>query len=151
MFWFAIALLLSTSGTQAQTVYKCGGTYSQTPCGPNATALPLRPNGTASLGATLKLKDEASNQTKEASEALCLAGVKGGLKDPDSAKFRGVARNGAFERPFPIATGPMTKIVSYSGYVNAKNSYGGYTGDRLFSCTLNFSEEKVLDVFIHER
>lgn len=59
--------------------------------------------------------------------ALALAGaappqpvvdaVKGLLKDPDSAQFKGV-----------VQTGPST----YCGWVNAKNGYGGYSGFQLF-------------------
>lgn len=43
--------------------------------------------------------------------------VKAKLKDPDSAKFHGVKRRG-----------PM----DYCGWVNAKNSFGGYEGDSVF-------------------
>lgn len=47
--------------------------------------------------------------------------VKENLKDPDSAKF--------YHGDFPY---PDTAML-YCGYVNAKNSYGGYTGKQLFS------------------
>jgi hypothetical protein len=49
------------------------------------------------------------------------ATVKENLKDPDSAKFY----HGNF--PYP------EKTAVYCGYVNAKNSYGGYSGKQLFS------------------
>ena len=44
--------------------------------------------------------------------------VRQGLKDPESARFRDVRRN--------TATGAVC------GYVNAKNSYGGYVGETPF-------------------
>lgn len=43
--------------------------------------------------------------------------VKAKLTDPDSAKFRDIRKIGD---------------KSYCGWVNAKNSYGGYIGDQLF-------------------
>ena len=46
--------------------------------------------------------------------------VKAQLKDPDSAKFRGIKREGPF---------------AYCGWVNAKNSYGGYEGYSVFFAT----------------
>lgn len=47
--------------------------------------------------------------------------VRSALKDPDSAKFRDVRVLGHGE----------THTLA-CGYVNAKNSYGGYTGDQAF-------------------
>ena len=48
--------------------------------------------------------------------------VKAELKDPDSAKFRGV-------RPLKGRDG---QVNGYCGWVNAKNGYGGYTGENYF-------------------
>lgn len=48
--------------------------------------------------------------------------VRAELKDPDSAKFRGIKalRDGE------------GKVTGFCGWVNAKNSYGGYTGESYF-------------------
>lgn len=43
--------------------------------------------------------------------------VRGRLKDPDSAKFRDIRRRGPFD---------------YCGWVNAKNSLGGFVGYSVF-------------------
>ncbi len=51
--------------------------------------------------------------------------VSGKLKDPDSAKFTDVAR-----KTTPNVAGQPTDVVC--GKVNAKNSYGGYTGAKAF-------------------
>ena len=48
-------------------------------------------------------------------------GVRRSLKDPDSARF------GKF-----VATVDDKGKVHVCGYVNAKNSYGGFTGEKLF-------------------
>jgi len=54
-----------------------------------------------------------------------LNSVKNSLKDPDSAKFYGI-----YATQKPNQTKP-----SICGYVNAKNSYGGYTGKKPFLAT----------------
>jgi len=49
-------------------------------------------------------------------------GVRGSLKDPNSAMFRGQLRAARSEEG----------VTFVCGVVNAKNSYGGYTGDKPF-------------------
>jgi hypothetical protein len=49
-------------------------------------------------------------------------GVRNGLKDPESARFK-----------HPFADSYAIGESYYCGYVNAKNSYGGYTGDQPFA------------------
>lgn len=49
-------------------------------------------------------------------------GVRGRLKDPDSAKF---------DQPFQ-AVANASGGITVCGYVNGKNSYGGYTGNVVF-------------------
>lgn len=51
--------------------------------------------------------------------------VVDGLKDPDSARF-----GSRFWEARGIERGPGDK--AYCGYVNARNSYGGFTGEQLF-------------------
>ena len=42
--------------------------------------------------------------------------------------------------------GTTLAVVRYSAMVEAKNSYGAYTGKKMAFCMLNGSESKVLDV-----
>lgn len=49
-------------------------------------------------------------------------GVRKELKDPDSAKFDGIAG----------AKAAGEKDITVCGFVNARNSYGGYTGKKPF-------------------
>lgn len=57
-------------------------------------------------------------EAKKAAVAIAVAqsAIQGALKDPDSAKF-----SGAFYKEGTVC-----------GYVNAKNSFGGYSGDKGF-------------------
>lgn len=56
--------------------------------------------------------------------------VREEMKDPDSAKFY----HGDF--PYPDNT------FIYCGYVNAKNSYGAYTGKQLFATFVAVNKDK---------
>lgn len=67
-------------------------------------------------------REPESQVEKEAAEELLLI-LRSSLKDPESARFRGIK----------IATKPYDTARTKSAYaicgeVNAKNSYGGYTG-----------------------
>lgn len=53
----------------------------------------------------------------KAAEQTAIELVKAQLKDPDSAKFKGIK--------------PMGE-KGFCGWVNAKNGYGGYTGFAVF-------------------
>ena len=100
-------------------------------------------------GAFKKLPDKASEQMKALSLELCKTAVLRILKDPDSAKFLNVARSNSLERRLPALNGPLVKTAGFNGYVNAKNSFGGYTGNKLFFCSLDYeTETRVLDVSI---
>lgn len=148
IYWAFAGGLTFSFQAGAQNVYKCGNTYSQSPCATDAAVVSLQPNGTANLGSANRIKDTATPEQQASQEALCLAGVRASLKDPESARFSGVTRNGMFDGVVPGVDGPAMKHVSYSGHVNAKNSYGGYVGDKLFFCSRRAAGTKVLDTHI---
>lgn len=52
------------------------------------------------------------------------------LKDPDSMRMEGVR----------VAPGSMPTLLTACGEVNAKNSYGGYTGRRVFLANIILRE-----------
>lgn len=63
---------------------------------------------------------QTSKPTK-AVENMARAAVRDGLKDPQSAQFSG------------LFTFMVSGVRHTCGYVNAKNSYGGYTGKQAFA------------------
>src|SRR5665213_2366540 len=65
-------------------------------------------------------------QLSSSDKSAVEAGVRASLKDPGSAKF------GTF-----WATKAADGKVSVCGWINAKNGFGGYTGDLPFVGTLN--------------
>lgn len=56
--------------------------------------------------------------------------MKSRLKDPESARISGV---------YTVKTDYTGDAVNVCGLVNAKNSYGGYTGSKLFAARPNIA------------
>ena len=75
----------------------------------------------SSVSAQESLQPTPVRLTPKQIEAVKI-GVRGGLKDPDSARFGSVL----------AARFPVDKSVLVCGLVNARNSYGGYTGNGYF-------------------
>lgn len=74
----------------------------------------------------LTLSDAQQEQVK--------ADVKSKLKDPDSARFGTMAASKSAEG-----------VVMVCGWVNAKNSYGGYTGEMPFYGIFVYSTKFILN------
>ncbi|MBN8751144.1 MAG: hypothetical protein J0I65_27125 [Variovorax sp.] len=160
-----LSITLALSPAAAQKMYRCGNTFSQTPCDSTgqATDLPKGANQSRdSFEARLEdLKREQAKGEKNihklseklppvpapsaeavaANEDLCRKSILLQLKDPDSAKFergfRGNAQN---------YYGPKSEVVSGIAYyqsVNAKNSFGGYTGAQTWVCYFDMNEKAV--------
>lgn len=138
-----LALVLGCGSVAAQGVYKCGNTYSQNPCAADA-----KPLDVGQAKPVVRVKDEATPEQRERSLERCQEAVRRRMKDPESTRFRDVDRLGPGEARVPAPRGQMTAVVSYSGWVNAKNAFGGYVGDRLFTCRLDRAEANVIDVVV---
>lgn len=148
---FAVALIIAgiSHSVSSQTMYRCGNSYSQTPCRSDAKKIDIVVQGSGGQPAR-QLKDDATEETKARTVELCKAAVLARLKDPESARFSGISRSNSLERPVPALNGPLVKTSGVNGYINAKNSMGGYTGDKMFFCSVDFATEaKVLDVSIN--
>lgn len=133
---FAVCVLLLVgpgAGAMAQPMYRCGNTYSQIPC--DKAAEPVR------VFQDAKKAPPAGLRGKE----LCKASVPASmnLKDPYSAK---VETLGA---PTPeVIKYAEEPIVAkrYDVAMNAKNSYGAYTGIKVYFCYLSDDEMRLLRV-----
>jgi hypothetical protein len=183
-----IALLSTvfTGYADAQTMYRCGTTYSQTPCGAGQKEIdvkvddpcesetnryssgcimrPSKPYSTKLSAAEekrqaieKKAKEERDEGNKKAigkinltvpdsalvdeNKKTCVSQVTYLLKDPESAKFGNVLRMGA---ELDSQHGVPTPSVWYMVMVNAKNSYGGYTGSKSFICVFSTDEKKFM-------
>lgn len=129
----ATGLLAATAPAGAQTLYRCGNTYSQTPCAADAASARM------SSSAPPDAAPGAAGRELCASDGV----ARLGLPDPEAVRVRSVTRAG-------------TEVIQYAGkpiaarhYVlvlNAKNAQGGYDGDRRYSCYLSEDERRVLQV-----
>lgn len=71
-------------------------------------------------------------------KSLCLAEIKRTLKDPDSAKVE------SFLKWSQVETDDGEVAVRYTLTVNAKNSFGGYTGGKPYDCQVSVDGKRVL-------
>lgn len=181
--------LLSTALTGyagAQTMYRCGSTYSQTPCGAGQKEIEVKADDPCEIETNrysstcimrpskpYSKKQSAAEENKQATEKkakeerdewnkravdkisltipdpalvdenkkTCVNQVTYLLKDPESARFGNVLRIGA---ELDTQHGMSIPSVWYSVMVNAKNSYGGYTGSKSFICVFSTDEKKFM-------
>jgi hypothetical protein len=131
----AVASVAMTSQGHAQGVYKCGRTYQQAPCTGSGQELRIHSDSASHFSDTpmLKVRSTVHTSAKEAAEIFKSQRhlVLDKLKDPDSAKFQGVK---VFQF---MALDQMQTMIC--GTLNAKNSYGGYTGSKLFTVINGFA------------
>lgn len=176
IFLFLATSLSLGAPSAAQTLYKCGNTYSQTPCAADAKKIEVKPavgvdcsshnhmfteacRGNSSSGdadSVSKARDKVKKQIEalppsvpptadviEANKKRCLAQIMAMLKDPESARVGEVTRSARPEPDYDSAGGWFPSI-SYTVIINAKNSYGGYTGSKLWSCSFDLKEREIL-------
>lgn len=84
----------------------------------------------AALAALTACGPTAANFTRVKTEPSSLSEIRYSLKDPSSAEFRDV-KSYAFTGQNGLADG-----FTVCGMVNAKNSYGGYTGFTPFRASM---------------
>ena len=121
------------SGGHAQSIYRCGNTYSTAPCD----------NG-KQIEAARQAVTRPDDDSVE--DHVCAKSLKAfvAFKDPDSVKIESVTRTPRWEL---IEVGAQKVAVKvFYLWVNAKNSYGGYTGAKMYSCYVSEGSGKVLKV-----
>jgi len=124
--------------SSAQTMYRCGNTFSQQPCGQDAKEVAIQGVPQPRRLPPMPVDEPASPEVVAAARSMCETAITGQLKDPDSARFEAPIRLGLRRTPDGII------LRDYMIYVNAKNSYGGYTGSKRWTCSLNAKETAVL-------
>ncbi len=129
----AVSLLGLPAFPMAQQLYRCGNTYSQTPCAPNATPKRI-PTGTAP-------GQPEGSHGKElcATEGVSLLQ----FPDPESTRIKSVVKA---ESEVVQYSGQPLAVHRFNMVINTKNSNGAYTGDRVYPCYLSEDERRVLKV-----
>lgn len=115
----------------AGTAYRCGNTFSQTPCGENAKKQTLN-------------SESAANSSDFIS--VCLSKAKELIQFKDSESLR-----------VESSSKPVAKVIEYADAklmayevtinINGKNSYGGYGGAEPYICHLSQDKKRVLNIF----
>lgn len=118
-----VALLLLLPSLAFGQVYRCGATYQSQPC-----------DG----GRQLEIRSTAPAVSQERAKAFCDTLLQARLKDPDSAKMDGDWRYIGAQRYDGQAA------LAWGRMVNAKNSFGGYTGEKPVVCYLSPDGERML-------
>lgn len=127
--------LLVLSPLQAQQLYKCGNTYSQTPCAPDAT-----PKRGLSGGASA-----SASSDKPSGYALCSAQAITRIDspEPETAQVSPVGQRKA--EVIQYANQPIV-AVRYDLSVRAKTQYGVYGSPVGFACWLSEDQLRVLQL-----
>lgn len=153
---FFFLALAATLPAGAQSVYRCGAAFSDKPCGPDQQVLvapvppapkpgPLtrpqaNPQGLRELDAMFPGSDTLVDPAvRTAAESACKARLTKEVTflDPDSVRVTSVSRRGVLD----VAGQPLRV---YGMRVNAKNAYGGYTGEKDFLCLTQPADERVV-------
>lgn len=124
-------LIICSQATMAGTAYRCGNTFSQTPCGENAKEQALLDGDTSpSNGYISVCFDDAKKRYQ--------------FKDPESLRIES-------------STKPVAKVIDYAGvklmayeviiYINGKNSYGAYGGAEPYLCHLSQDQKRAINIF----
>lgn len=137
-------ILLMALAQVSHAVYKCGNTYSQTPCAPDAKKLevdsaPMSGNRNA---------PKASPEKIEQNIKLCERALREipEWKDRESLKVSPVKR---LPKTMTVdIKGQKREVVLYSAHINGKNSYGAYQGEKIAACYFDLKDENFLSYFI---
>lgn len=131
----AVGAIALSPALYAQSVYKCGSTYSQAPCGADAKQL-----NTSPPQAKLPTDVVPPDDVVKANKVLCEKLARLGLKDPEGARITEMKRYG----PRRIDFQGVSTAVLYMFEINAKNSYGGFTGEKTGICLFSLDDKKFL-------
>lgn len=134
--WLPIAFAVLSAWplhAQSQQLYRCGNTFSQTPCAPDAASARM------SAGAAPEPATGAAGK-----DVCATTGVSQmNFPDPESTRIRTVTKAGA--EVIQYAGKPIV-ARKYQLAINTKDHAGAYTGERTYLCYLSEDERRVLKV-----
>lgn len=126
-----LLLAVAAGAVQAQTLYRCGNTYSQVPCAPDAVARPGRSDAPA--------EKTGGPQGYE----LCASHAPTAIDTPEphSARVQQIGLRKA--EVIQYADKPVASH-RYDLSVDAKTAYGVFSGPQPYSCWLSEDQRRVL-------
>jgi len=123
--------LLCSGPVAAQTMYRCGSTYSQTPCGPAATA-------------TRTPSDvPADGPADQQPGAICAREAPGQLNVPDPTQMRVLSTSAGRAEVIQYAGQPMA-ARRFELSISTVNSAGVWLPARAYTCHLSEDQQRLL-------
>jgi hypothetical protein len=102
--------------------------YQDTPCAGSIKAADPRPE-----------REKFVPLDSGAGSQLCVREAPNHFKDPDSVKIEGASFN-------KLSSYENAPAKSYLMTINAKNSFGGYVGKKVYECVVTLDEKRVLAI-----
>jgi hypothetical protein len=136
----AAALLTLCAAAGAQTMYRCGNTFSQTPCGNDAKASPAPRPGDGGAGPA------AEAERTRAQPCLAELAQRVGVAGPAALKI------GRMEGPRVEAIdikGEKLVVRTYEFTALTRNAYGGQSPGARFTCHLSEDEQRLVRLIEH--
>lgn len=136
----AVVLLMAAgaSGAAAQTMYRCGNTYSQTPCAPQAVPQRGHADAPAEKAGGAQGYDLCASRAPESVQT----------PEPQSARVQQVGLRKAEVIQY---AGKPIAAHRYDLTVDAKTGYGVYSGPQPYSCWVSEDQRRVLQFAPRER
>jgi len=132
--WHGIAVLLAMAAlpapAPAQQMYRCGSTYSQTPCGPTATA-------------TRTFSDVPPDKAAGSQGAACAAQAPQLLNVPDPAALRVVSTSASRAEVIQYSGQPVVAL-RYDLSISTVSPAGVWLAARAYSCFLSEDQQRIL-------
>ncbi len=133
-----LSLLFSAFGaSHAQQLYKCGNTYSQTPCAPDAA--PKRVFSGGSSASAVAAGDKPSGLALCSAQAI----TRIDSPEPETAQVAPVGQRKT--EVIQYANQPVV-AVRYDLTVRAKTQYGVYGSPVGFACWLSEDQQRLLQL-----
>lgn len=130
--YLIVAALVGHAGlASAQQMYKCGSTYSQTPCAPDAVAKPVQSSAAPDAPAGLTGYE------------LCAASARRMVNSPEPESTR-IQPIGARRSEVIQYAGKAIATHRYDLAVDAKTPYGVFSGLQPYACWLSEDQRRVL-------
>jgi hypothetical protein len=130
--WLLAAALAWPAMGGAQTLYRCGNTYSQVPCAPDAASARVSaaaPDTVPGTSGKELCATEGVNQLR--------------FPDPDSTRIVAITKAGSEAIPY---AGKHVAARKYQLVINTRNAVGAYAGEQAYFCYLSEDERRVLKV-----
>lgn len=128
---FLLLTAFAAGGVQAQALYRCGNTYSQVPCAPDAVPQKGRSDAPAEKSGGAQGYELCASHATTAVES----------PEPQSARVQQIGLRKA--EVIQYADKPVA-AHRYDLSVDAKTAYGVFSGPQPYSCWLSEDQRRVL-------